>query len=55
MPLILWIKLGIEPLSKEAFEDIKSKVNLDNIAEEVFSPFTARYIPPFSPAVSVET
>ena len=55
MPLRRWTKLGIRPLSKEAFEDIKSKVNFDNVVEEVFSPFTARYVPRFSPAVSVET
>lgn len=34
-------KLGMEPLSDRAFADIRYKLSLDNIVDEVFSPFTS--------------
>jgi hypothetical protein len=38
-------KLGIQPLCDSAFADIKSKVSLDNVVDEVFSWVTARWVP----------
>jgi hypothetical protein len=35
------IKLGIQPLCDSAFADIKSKVTLNNVVDEVFSWVTA--------------
>ena len=46
-------KLGIEPLHMMALEDIKSKVSLDNIVDEVFSRFPAGWVPSFSPAMGL--
>ena len=42
MALIRRIKLEINPLRESAFADIKSKMSLDNIVEEVLSWATAR-------------
>ena len=36
------IKLGIYTLRDHAFADIKNKVSLDNVVDEVFSWVTAR-------------
>jgi len=35
-------KLGIQPLCDSAFADIKSKVSLDNVVDELFSWVTAK-------------
>ena len=39
------IKLGIQPLWKSALADIKSKVSLDNVVDEVFSWVTSGCVP----------
>ena len=44
-------KLGIEPLCDSAFADIKNKVSLDNVVDEVFSWITAGWALLFSPTV----
>ena len=40
MTLIHRVKLGIQPLCDSALADIKSKVSLDNIVEELSSRMT---------------
>ena len=40
--LMCRIELEIQPLRDSAFADIKSKVSLDNVVDEVFSWVTAR-------------
>ena len=44
-------KLEIKPLYESAFADIKSKVSVDNVVNEIFSWVPARWVPSFSPAV----
>jgi len=44
-------KLEIKPLYESAFADIKDKVSVDNVVDEVFSWVPSRWVPSFSPAV----
>jgi len=51
MALTHQTKLKIQSLCDSAFADIKSKVSLDNVVQEVFSWVTAEWVPPFSQTI----